>query len=132
MINRICPTDENLSEYVSGVITPENRTYIEKHLSICSKCRKTVVKAFNIIKEPKMIHFLKHIHKKIIADKWLISSAMFLILSFVFKEYFFQFLIASLLTGIKWIIDSKTTKLLIMINEARKDHEKLYKISEKN
>ena len=132
MINRICPTDEILSEYLSGIITPEDRISVETHLANCCKCRKIVSRSFKILNDPKIIKLLKYIRKKMISDKWLISSSIFLILSFLFNDYFLQFLIAALLTGIKWIIDSKTTKMLIMINEARKDHEKLNEVIEKH
>ncbi|MFA5255328.1 MAG: hypothetical protein WC419_01350, partial [Candidatus Omnitrophota bacterium] len=41
-------------------------------------------------------------------------------LSFVFQRFFLQFLTATLLLGVKWITDAKSTKMLIMIYEAWK------------
>ena len=41
-------------------------------------------------------------------------------LSFVTPRYFIQLLTATLLLGAKWVIDSKTTKMLVMIHEAWK------------
>ena len=51
---------------------------------------------------------------------YLILAIISFILSFVFQHYFVQFLTATLLLGIKWISDAKSTKMLVMIYEAWK------------
>ena len=40
------------------------------------------------------------------------------VLSFVFKRYFFQFLVLTLLFGFKWIIDQKNAKTQILVYKA--------------
>lgn len=40
--------------------------------------------------------------------------------SFLVPRYFIQLLVATLILGIKWIVDAKTTKMLVMIHEAWK------------
>lgn len=59
-----------------------------------------------------------NIMKKI--NIYLVLAVMSFILSFVFPQYFLQFLTATLLLGIKWVADSKSTKMLVMIYEAWK------------
>lgn len=38
-----CPADEDLAAFVDGAVWPEERTFIELHLSRCAKCREIVV-----------------------------------------------------------------------------------------
>jgi hypothetical protein len=42
------------------------------------------------------------------------------ILSFAVPRYFVQLLVATLLLGVKWVADSKSAKMLVMIYEAWK------------
>ncbi len=52
---------------------------------------------------------------------WLVTAAAGLGLSFVFKRYFLQFLVVSLLAGFKWIVDQKAMKTQILIYKALKE-----------
>jgi hypothetical protein len=52
---------------------------------------------------------------------YLVFAIMTFALSFLVPRYFAQFLVATLLLGVKWVADSKTTKMLVMIYEAWKD-----------
>lgn len=117
-MNRICLQEKILSEYLSGVISREERVSVEKHLASCSKCRKTVSEAYEILNQPDVKEFLFIAADWIKINKWLIATALLLSMSFVISEYFLQFLIASVITGVKWIIDSKTTKMLITVHKA--------------
>ena len=57
---------------------------------------------------------------------YLILAIAAFTLSFITGRYFLQLLVATLLLGAKWITDSKTTKMLVMIHEAWKkggEHE---------
>lgn len=40
--------------------------------------------------------------------------------SFITPRYFMQLLVATLLLGLKWVADSKSTRMLVMIHEAWK------------
>jgi hypothetical protein len=51
---------------------------------------------------------------------YLILAILAFALSFAIPRYFIQLLVATLLLGIKWIVDSKSTKMLVMIYEAWK------------
>jgi hypothetical protein len=52
---------------------------------------------------------------------YLIFAAISFLLSFIVPRFFLQFLVATLLLGAKWVADSKSTKMLIMIHEAWKN-----------
>lgn len=54
-------------------------------------------------------------------------------LSFVFPGYFFQFLVAALLFGIKWIVDQKARKTQVLIYRALREdggegHKEIYPV----
>ncbi len=51
---------------------------------------------------------------------FLVMAVISFALSFIFKGYFLQFLAASVVLAIKWIVESKTTRMLITIQEAYK------------
>lgn len=51
---------------------------------------------------------------------FLIMAVGFFILSFIFSRYFLQFLAAAIILSLKWIVDSKNSKILITIYEAWK------------
>ncbi|MDD5634483.1 MAG: zf-HC2 domain-containing protein [Candidatus Omnitrophica bacterium] len=129
-MNRLCPTEKTLSEYTSNVISPENRKLVERHLASCAECRKLVIDTYDLLNRFDRWKMLRNIKNFILHNKWGIASAVFLLLSFIHPRYFLQFLVASLITGTKWIIDSKQTKMLIMIHEALKttDKEKIESI----
>jgi hypothetical protein len=120
MNRRICLAEEILSEYLSGVIRGAEKDEIEKHIASCCECRKLIVEADEIINRPSFSKFKEEILKKLKNNLWFIGSLAALIFSFVFPKYFLQFLTACILMGAKWIIDSKTTKMLVMIYEAWK------------
>ena len=123
-MNRMCPSEEMLSEYLSGVLLEKDKAKIEEHLAQCTECRKVLAQAHDILKKPDIREIRNNIFRWFKGNKWLIGSALSLVLSFLFSRYFLQFLAASLLMGGKWIIDSKTTKMLIMIHEAWKSEDK--------
>lgn len=123
-MNRICPTEELLSEYLSGSISPEGKKSVEMHLSGCAECRTLIAEAYDIVKKTDISEIWNNIISWIRKNIWLIGASVALVLSFLIPRYFLQFLAACLLMGAKWIIDSKTTKMLIMIHEAWKHGDK--------
>ncbi len=114
---RAHPKESELADYLSNILTGENKKRVEDHIACCNDCLDNAVSAHESIKtfkkgKPKIM-------KKI--NLYLILAAASFILSFVFQRYFVQFLTATLLLGIKWITDAKSTKMLIMIYEAWKN-----------
>jgi hypothetical protein len=119
-MNRICPTEEILSEYLSGCLSHEDRLRLERHLAGCDACRRLLVEAHEILKKPALYDIGKRILDIIKGNYWLTGAAVGLFLSFVFKKYFFQFLAVSTMMSAKWIVDSRAQKTLVMIHEVWK------------
>ena len=55
---------------------------------------------------------------------WLFSGVIAFALSFVFRQYFLQFLVLTLLFGVKWMVDQKAAKTQILIYKALKEEER--------
>ena len=51
---------------------------------------------------------------------FVIIAMICFISSFVISRFFLQFLAATIIFGMKWIVDSKTNRLLVMIYDAYK------------
>ena len=129
-MNRICPTEELLSKYLGGNISPESKKSVEKHLCGCAECRTLVAEAYDIVKKTDVSEVWTSIISWIRKNIWLIGATAALFMSFLIPGYFLQFLAVCLLMGAKWMIDSKTTKMLIMIHDVWKhgDRNKAEKI----
>ena len=113
---RAHPKEAELADYLSNTLAGESRKRIEDHIACCNDCLDNVVSAHESVKT-----FKKRkggVVKKI--NVYLVLAIISFILSFVFQDHFAQFLIATLLLGIKWIADARSTKMLVMIYEAWK------------
>lgn len=109
----IHPTESELADYLS---TKKDKERVEAHIAGCTECLDRVVSAYESVKT-----FNKgkvNVMKKM--NVYLILAVMSFALSFIAPRYFLQFLTATMLLGIKWIIDSKSTKMLVMIYESWK------------
>jgi len=124
MNDRICPQEDILSEYLSGCLREDKRIMVETHLAACKDCRELLVDTCEITKKLKSSEFGKVLREWGIKNRWLIGALIAFFSSFFFPKYFLQFLVACLLMGGKWIIEAKTTKMLIMIHEAWKRGDK--------
>ena len=120
MNNRICPTEERLSEYYTGSLKADDKDSIEKHLSECDECRTLLADTHEVLQGINLVEIADNIFRWIIRSRWLIGSLAALLSSFLFPGYFLQFLVMCILAGVKWIIDAKATKTLIMVREAQK------------
>ena len=114
-ISEDCIPHEDLCDYAYGALSSEKRKKIESHLSRCYHCLDSIVAMHDAAKisRKRDLSFRKEY-------LFLLLTILCFTLSFILSRYFLQFLAATVLFGIKWIIDSKTTKTLIMINEAWK------------
>ena len=118
---KIHPAELELADLLSNSLSGAKKAAIEDHIACCDECLDTVVAAYEAVKSQN-----KDIRKKgkvTIMKKiniYLILAIASFILSFTTPQYFIQFLVATLLLGIKWIVDAKSTKMLIMIYEAWK------------
>jgi len=133
-----CPYDNELADYIGGIACYEKKQLIAEHLSTCDRCLGIVATGTRVLnagdwnkktKVPKrIIRKAKGIpgqsggrigrSRIIIAlrrNKYIILSGVFFALSFIRRGYFLQFLLASGVFGIKWVMDTGSTKALIMI-----------------
>lgn len=116
------PAINDLAGYMAGSLEPEARIQVEEHISACDECLAAVVSAYEAAgstrKKWSLIKRIMGSMKKI--NIYLILAITAFSLSFFLPRYFIQLLVATLLLGIKWIVDAKTTKMLVMIYEAWK------------
>ena len=113
---RAHPEESELADYLSNALSCEGRKMIEDHIACCDYCLDNMVSARESVKKIKKRK--GNSMKKI--NVYLILAIISFIFSFVFQHYFVQFLTATLLLGIKWVVDAKSTKMLVMIYEAWK------------
>ena len=111
------PTESELADYLSKTLSGNDREKVEAHIAGCGECLEKISSAYESVKMFKKGK--GNIMKKI--NIYLVLAIISFILSFTFSRYFLQFLAATLLLGIKWVVDSKSTKMLIMIHEAWKN-----------
>ena len=119
---KACVTDIEINDYLSGGLSPERKTEVERHIAECESCLDKLVFAYRTAREfdesgmkgrPKM----KSTRTKYL---WPVAALITFIMSFLTPEYFLQFLVATALLGAKWIFDSVNARILIMIYEAWK------------
>jgi hypothetical protein len=124
---RIHPTEAELADYLGHSLTGAEKERLEEHIAACGECLDRIVSAHESVEE-----FRKKggpsegkggLMKRI--NVYLLLAITSFVLSFAMPRYFLQFLVATLLLGIKCIVDAKSTRMLIMIHEAwRKGGEK--------
>ena len=115
--NRKYPGEAELAGYLDGTIRGKEREIIESHLASCDECLNSAVSAYEAVRLSKKKGKSKSMRK---INLYLIFCIISFILSFAMPRYFIQLLVATLLLGIKWVADSKSTKMLITIYEAWK------------
>lgn len=114
------PADTDLADLLSGAISAEKRKVVEEHVASCEHCLNAIASAQESVSSygTKISPRKGNIMKKI--NIYLILCIASFVLSFAVPRYFIQFLVATLLLGIKWIVDAKSTRMLVMIYEAWK------------
>lgn len=124
------PTESELADFLSGAMPQIKRKAVADHAGSCKECLDRIVSAYDAVKTFKQaphdkkgkINFMKRI------NIYLVLAVISFCLSFVVGRYFVQFLVATLLLGIKWIIDAKSTKMLITIYEAWKKETQVHRL----
>ncbi len=137
-----CLSELQIHQYLERQMNPANRQKVEQHLVECYDCLEKVAEVskaksqFEKGQIPKPPHdssrWLKRLRPQLSLRKgatsrsrrrpwgWLAVTVCAFTCSFIFPRYFAQFLVATLLFGIKWIVETRTTKTLIAIQEAYK------------
>ncbi|MFH1190375.1 MAG: hypothetical protein V1682_06795 [Candidatus Omnitrophota bacterium] len=116
------PSEVELAGFLAGLGKEDGRLRIEEHLSSCSRCLERLAAAHEAVAA-----FNKRAPHKKAKDTVMKRSNIYLLLavisfslSFVIGRYFLQLLAATLLFGIKWVADSRSSKTLIAIHESYK------------
>lgn len=119
---RTHPSENDIADYLTHSLPVAEMERIGEHIAGCDECLAAVVSAYETSGKPGAKGSLKKritsIMKKL--NIYLLMAVLSFALSFITPRYFIQFLVATLLLGIKWIVDSKSTKMLVMIYEAWK------------
>jgi len=141
-----CPDEEVLLEYFQGTLDKERYQALEHHIAECGFCLGQLNIAFqsqlmnkkgNLEAVPqKLIDktksslgiFKKTDNKndrgrKIMKKRlFLLGAIFFFTLSFIIPRYFIQFLVATLILGIRWAFESEGGRTLIMVLDSWRHH----------
>jgi len=111
------PTEIELANFLDRTLDGKDIELVEEHIATCYECLEKIVSAHEAVTAFQKRGKVKYMKK---INIYLVLAVVSFILSFIVPRYFIQLLVATLLLGIKWIVDSKSTKMLIMIYEAWK------------
>ncbi|GEM_PF-861583 len=116
------PDEKVLADFLADCLTEKSRLEVEEHLGSCDSCLEKVASAHDVVSRfnKKVPHKQGKgsVMKKL--NIYLTLALVTFVFSFITPRFFIQLLVATLLLGIKWIVDSKSTKMLVMIHEAWK------------
>lgn len=123
-----CPSELQLSDYLENRLKADQEKNIIAHLARCQHCLSLLALAqekgdSNEKPTAEMIARASNIdcdrpHRIIGRYKWQILAAVSFVLSFLARGYFLQFLTLALVFSLKWILNTGSTRTLIMIYEA--------------
>jgi len=116
-----CPAETELIRYLEGTLPETKEKSLAEHVKGCFWCIEQLDQAqraqsFYKGNKAAILNITDWAKK----NKWLLGAGIAFILSFVFPGYFLQFLILTLLMGIKWIFSTGGNKTVIMIYDAWK------------
>lgn len=137
----LCLNERTLSSYLDGAISKVERQRIEAHISKCDRCLDFLLVAYEAqgCSEKIPPYLKKRITKRLglkqksvnPGKKWLFSALVLFALSFVFKTYFLQFLIAAGILGLKWVMEGEGAKRVVMIFRGIDKNEKIFEGGER-
>lgn len=140
-----CPSCEALAQYALGTPSIGELYDIGNHARSCKACGEIIESALlysacgkeikledvparvrNKAKSVNPAYMRKD--KKLMAylkkNIWFIFCLASFIASFFAPRHFLQFLVMSVIFGLKWVFDKETTRTLIMVYNAWKKHDK--------
>ncbi|MFH1853879.1 MAG: zf-HC2 domain-containing protein [Candidatus Omnitrophota bacterium] len=120
-----CLNEKELSSYLDENLSEQERNRIERHLSDCKKCLDMLIVAYDAGKTTKRRWDFRK-KKDNPALKWLLASFFLFALSFIFKRFFLQFLIAGGILGFKWVMEGEGARRAIMIFKGIEKKEKKF------
>ena len=117
------PADVMIADYLDNLLSAKERAEVEAHVAACSECLIKMVSAHESVKSfnKTALSGKRKANPMGRINLYLIFAIISFTLSFIVPRYFIQLLTATLLLGAKWVADSKSTKMLVMIHEAWKN-----------
>ena len=120
-----CPFEIVLNDYLAGKMSIGRRVVLEKHFVNCGFCLEQLDLAQKALKRKggrkNMKEKLQHFSKK---WGWFSGMAVSFGISFLFRRYFLQFLVLTVIFGVKWVFEAGSTKTLIMVYDAWRKRDK--------
>ncbi|MCQ9207997.1 MAG: hypothetical protein NG712_01265 [Omnitrophica bacterium] len=141
-----CLDEQALVDYFQHKLGQEDCQNIESHLAACGFClsqlnlifeapdvhkqgksaevpEEFIQKAKALLKNDKSIGGSKMNRKRRIKKNlFLLGAIVFFVISFLIPKYFFQFLVATLILGIRWAFESEGGRTLIMVLDSWRRH----------
>ena len=139
----LCPDEDTLAGFMAESLGFEQMQSLQRHMWNCRYCLIRLSDAYEAQKRlgeggfapanEKLIkraceiarHTKPAVRAGALSHKrhlWLVAAAVTFALSFVFRQYFMQFLVVTLILGIKWAIESKNFRTLIMVIDQWRRH----------
>ncbi|PIU41132.1 MAG: hypothetical protein COS99_07280 [Candidatus Omnitrophica bacterium CG07_land_8_20_14_0_80_42_15] len=121
-----CPGEAELNDYLEGLLPKAKEEAIAAHVKSCYWCIEQLDLAQRgndfFYQKGRGISLMTKIRTNSLKwfkeNIWLLAAFIAFVISFMSKKYFFQFLILTLILGIKWIFTTGGSKTVIMIYEA--------------
>ena len=130
-----CLSEQVLMDYFEQKLNREDCQNAENHLAGCSFCRSQlslIFEARDVYKRGKSskvpAEFIQRAKALLMADKrikknlFLAGTIMFFTASFFVPKYFFQFLVVTLILGMRWVFESEGGRTLIMVLDSWRRH----------
>jgi hypothetical protein len=142
----LCLSEQVLMDYFERKLGREEYQNIESHLASCGFCLsqlslvfeahdvhkrgksekvpvELIKKAQALLKADQGLNHNKTMRKKRIKKNlFLLGAIVFFITSFFVPKYFFQFLVATLILGMRWAFESEGGRTLIMVLDSWRRH----------
>jgi len=116
------PDANKMAGYLDRTISAGERKAIELHVASCRECLKAMTAAHEAVakfrKDKRNDHRKNRMIRKV--SPYLALAIVFFLLSFITPRFFIQSLVATLVFGIKWVADSRSARMLVMIHDAWK------------
>ncbi|MCX5680122.1 MAG: zf-HC2 domain-containing protein [Candidatus Omnitrophica bacterium] len=116
------PDANKIAGYLDKTISADERKRVELHIAYCRECLKAMTAAHESVaqfrKNKKDNNQKAYSMRKI--NPYLALAIAFFLFSLIIPRFFIQSLVATLVFGIKWVADSRSAKMLIMIYDAWK------------
>lgn len=120
MSSRICPGEEILSAYLEGCLRDAEKSAVECHLAGCPICRELMIDTLNVMKAGKLVDLWRNAAGFAGKNITLAAALAAFSLSFIFPGHFIQFLVLALVVCVKWLLEARSMKTILMVYEAWK------------